>query len=109
MALENRNDQHHIVVDKYHNPGDDYSMTNYDYVMRPEAAGAITLTLPRVSEGKGRFYSILSRGDGAVTIEDNNDDSEQWSDITLNAAGDRVLLYSDGLCWLTLASTISQT
>lgn len=102
MALEDRGAQHDkVVVDKYHDPVANYTMTPYDYVMRPNsAAGAITLTLPPVAEAKGRWYSIISRGGPSVTVEDNNDDSECWlGDIVLNGKCDRCLLYSDGLAW----------
>lgn len=107
MALEDRGAQHDkVVVDKYHNPVANYQMTTRDYVLRPSSvAGAITITLPRVAEAKGRWYSIISRGGPNVTIQDfqdanNNGDSECWQgNIVLNGICDRVLLYSDGLAW----------
>ena len=106
MSLEDRGAQHDkIVVDKYHNPIADYTMTTRDYVLRPAAnalSGAITITLPRVAEAKGRFYSICVRNADAVntvTIQDR-DDSECWlADIVFDGKCDRVLLYSDGLMW----------
>ena len=105
MGLEDKNAQHYReVVDKYVNPTANYSMNTYDYVVRPSAnstSGPITITLPRVSEAKGRFYSILARdadGTNTITVQDRND-SELWSDITFNGSGDRALLYSDGLHW----------
>jgi len=64
--------------------------------------GPITITLPPVAEAKGRWYSILSRGADPVnniTVADK-DDSECWiGDIVLNGKCDRLLLYSDGICW----------
>lgn len=110
--LEDKMAQHYReVVDKYHNPSDDYSMTTRDYVLRPSAAfasGGITITLPNVSEAKGRFYSILAYDAdnlNTITITDN-DDSEYWlGDIVLDTAGDRALLYSDGLCWHPLGGS----
>jgi hypothetical protein len=109
MSLEDRGAQHDkVVVDKYHNPNADYIMTTRDYVLRPEAdgdSGAITITLPRVAEAKGRFYSINVRNADAVntiTIQDR-DDSECWlGDIVLTGKCQRVLLYSDGLMWHAL-------
>lgn len=106
MGLEQNNEQHYReVVDKYVNPNDDYQMTSRDYVVRPSAdgdSGAITITLPPVAVAKGRFYSIVVRNADAantITIADN-DDSECWAqDITLNGKCQRLLLYSDGLCW----------
>ena len=105
MGLEQNNEQHYRqVVDKYHDPAADYAMTVRDYVLRPTvAAAAITITLPLVSEAKGRFYSIKAAGNVTallpITIQDN-DDSESWDgDITLVDPGDSLLLYSDGLMW----------
>ena len=63
--------------------------------------GAITLTLPNVSEAIGKVYSIKLETDGGtdVTIQDG-DESKYWeADITLDDAGDGVLLYSDGQSW----------
>lgn len=113
MALEDKSAQHNrVVVDKYVNPTANYEMNTYDYVVRPSAnpsTGAITITLPRVAEAKGRFYSILARdadGTNTITVQDQ-DDSELWSDITLNGPGDQVLLYSDGIHWWTVVSTLT--
>ena len=113
MALEDKFAQHDkIVVDKYVNPTADYEMSTYDYVVRPSAdpsTGPITITLPRVAEAKGRFYSILARdadGTNTITIQDQ-DDSELWSDITLNGPGDQVLLYSDGIHWWSVVSILT--
>jgi hypothetical protein len=111
MGLEQNNEQHYReVVDKYINPAADVTMTTRDYVVRPSAdigSGAITITLPNVSEAKGRFYSIIARNADAVntiTIQDD-DDSECWvGDIVLNEKCDRCLLYSDGLAWHVLAN-----
>jgi len=107
--LEDRGSQHHqIPGDKFVNPIVDYQMRNWDYVVRPAAdgpTGPITITLPSVAEAKGRFYSIVARNADAVntiTIADR-DDSECWlGDIVFNGKCDRVLLYSDGLCWIAI-------
>lgn len=106
MGLEKNNEQHYReVVDKYVNPNEDYEMATYDYVVRPSAdptSGPITITLPRVAEAKGRWYSIVCRdadGTNTVTIQDR-DDSECWAnDIVFNGKCDRCLFYSDGLAW----------
>ena len=106
MGLEKNNEQHYReVVDKYVNPNADYEMATYDYVVRPSAdgaSGAITITLPRVAEAKGRWYSIVCRNADAVntiTIQDR-DDSECWNnDIVFNGKCDRCLFYSDGIMW----------
>lgn len=110
MALEyGTNQQHREVVDKYVNPNADYEMTPYDFVVRPSAhlAGPITITLPRVAQARGRWYSIVCRAAGAVntvTIQDR-DDSECWpGDQVMNAKCDNVLAYSDGLKWFVFTN-----
>jgi len=112
MALEDKGAQHDkVVVDKYHDPNADYQMTTFDYVLRPSAdvlSGAIVITLPRVAEAKGRFYSIIARNADAantITIQDYGNDSECWqADIVLDGICDRCLLYSDGLAWHPLST-----
>lgn len=107
MGLEQNNEQHYReVVDKFVDPNANYEMTTFDYVIRPSAdaeSGAIIITLPRVAEAKGRFYSIICRNADAantVTVQDR-DDSECWAnDIVMNGKCDRLLLYSDGLAWM---------
>jgi hypothetical protein len=116
MSLEDRFAQHDkVIVDKYVNPAADYYMTTRDYVVRPAAdgdSGAFTVYLPPVAEAKGRFYSIVCRNADAVntiTVADL-DDSECWAgDVTLNGKCDRVLAYSDGLCWFVAASVTTFT
>jgi len=105
MGLEqNEAQQYREVPDKYVAPNADYEMSTYDYVVRPstQGAGPITITLPRVAEAKGRWYSIVCRaasGVNIVTIQDR-DDSECWpGDLTMNAKCDNALFYSDGLKW----------
>jgi hypothetical protein len=113
MSLEDRFAQHDkIPGDKFVNPDDDYQMRTWDYVVRPSADvapfgnGPITITLPSVAEAKGRFYSIVIRNaddTNTVTIADQND-SECWiNDIVMDGKCDKVLLYSDGLCWHRLS------
>jgi len=106
MAREDRFWGQDTVVDKYHAPNADYQMTTRDYVMRPSAdhaSGAITITLPPVSEARGRFYAIVCRNADpvhTVTIEDFNDDSECWEgDIVMDGKCDEQLMYSDGMKW----------
>jgi len=104
--LEDRSSQHDkVVVDKYHNPAANYTMTVRDYVLRPSAnadTGPITITLPSVAAAKGRFYSIVTReadGVNSITITDAND-SECWTDdIVYYESCAPSLWYSDGLYW----------
>lgn len=114
MSREERFWGQDTVVDKYHAPNADYVMNTRDYVMRPSAdptSGPITITLPPVSEARGRFYSIVCRNAdpvNTVTIEDFKDDSECWAgDITLDGKCDEVLLYSDGMKWFLLGKVLT--
>ena len=106
MALEDKTDSHVNVVDKFHDPVDNYAMNARDYVLRPAApAGGLLIVLPPVVDAKGRFYSIIALAATAVNvilITDQND-SECWlGNITLNGKCDRVLMYSDGRAWIAL-------
>jgi hypothetical protein len=105
--LEDKSAQHHqIPGDKYVDPVVSYQMKTYDYIVRPSASAAITITLPPVAEAKGRFYSILARAATqafTVTIA-HKSDSEGWSNIVLRNEGQSVLLYSDGLKWFNLTN-----
>ena len=104
--LEDRSSQHDkVVVDKYHNPAANYTMTVRDYVLRPSAnaaTGPITITLPSVAAAKGRFYSIVTReadGVNSITITHAND-SECWTDdVVYYESCAPSLWYSDGLYW----------
>ena len=107
MSLEkNSEQQYREVVDKYVNPVTSYQMTTRDYVVRPKvAAAAITITLPPVAEAVGRFYTILARAASRtypITITSGGD-AESWGNIILYEAGEKALLYSDGLAWYNLS------
>ncbi len=108
MSLEQNNEQHYREVpDKFVDPIVSYVMKTTDYVVRPNTSTTLTLTLPPVAEAKGRFYSIIARGAGAVTVEDQ-DDSECWlGDMTLGSKCDGCLLYSDGLAWFVVSALLS--
>uniref|UniRef100_A0A6M3KEI9 Uncharacterized protein n=3 Tax=viral metagenome TaxID=1070528 RepID=A0A6M3KEI9_9ZZZZ len=105
MSLEQKGAQHQEVVDKFHDPLATYAMSVRDYTLRPTVvAAAIVVTLPNVVDAKGRFYSIIAKGNVSntltVTIQDN-DESEDWEgDIVLFASGQGQLFYSDGLKWM---------
>ena len=68
---------------------------------------SITVTLPLVTEAKGKTFSILARGATealTVTIADK-DDSESWGgDYILTDPGDSMVFYSDGLKWSVLGA-----
>jgi len=106
MAFEDRFAQHDKeVVDKFIDPAASVEMSTRDYVIRPSALTApMIIVLPPVAEAKGRFYSFVVRAADAIntiTITDQ-DDSECWIDIVLNAKCDHILMYSDGLFWHAL-------
>ena len=111
MGLEKNNEQHYReVVDKFHDPAADYSMTVRDYVLRPTvAAAAIVITLPNVAEAKGRTYVVKPRGNTSValtvTIQDQDESEGPGSDIVLTSNDQSVMLYSDGLTWHTRSAT----
>ena len=112
MAREDRFIGQDIVVDKYHAPVANYAMTTRDYVLRPEASpesGPIVISLPPVSEARGRFYSIVVRNAdpvNTVTVQDL-DDSECWNDFTWDGKCDEALLYSDGMKWHVMRPVVA--
>jgi hypothetical protein len=70
-----------------------------------------TITLPPVAQSAGRFLSIIlvsMAGSNDYIVADKGDDT-LWSDLTLDQADDRVLLYCDGERWfqVSLASLIA--
>jgi len=67
--------------------------------------GAFAITLPPVAECAGRIFSIqmiVRNSTDDITVQDGNE-SEDWTDITLNLAADGCLLYSDGRKFWVLA------
>ena len=67
-------------------------------------AGSVTITLPNVTEAMGNIYSIYCTdltSPATVTVQDQNE-SLGWSDLSLTADNDNVLLYSDGVAWKKL-------
>ena len=80
---------------------------NDQTVRLDSSGGAFALTLPNVSEARGMFYSILIRTAGnAVTVQDQ-DESEDWTNLTMDLADEKVVLYSDGMAWQPLASNLA--
>lgn len=116
MALEEKGREQTIVVHKSVFPVANYEMDVRDYVVRPAAdgnTGAFTIQLPPVARAKGNLYSIVCRNADAVnaiTVADNNDDSECWNgDYTLNGKCDALLCYSDGMFWHVIADIATHT
>jgi hypothetical protein len=89
--------------------GVNYAMQVQDQVMRPNARSAsLTLTLPPVTDAKGKWYSIIlidTTGGHTCTVIDQGD-AEDWNgSIVMVAKSDRLLLYSDGRCWMPFFSS----
>lgn len=74
------------------------------------ATGNYTIKLPNVSEAVGLIFSVVctSAADGkAVTLADNDSESEDWSNLTLDTTDDGALLYSDGRKWWIITNDIA--
>lgn len=68
-----------------------------------------SITLPPVAEAVGIIISIHATSianSKAVTVQDQ-DDSQDWSDLTIDVTADGVLLFSDGLKWWQLTNDIA--
>lgn len=106
--LEKRFIEQDTVIDKIAFATDDYEMSVRDYVVRADSTdGGFSITLPAVGDAAGRIYTIhFSTDSGDVTIKDQ-DESEDWSDLTMTAEDDGVVLYSDGRKWWVLHSELS--
>lgn len=97
------------VVDKYAGKvAADKDLTVRDrvvYVDADSAAGAITMTLPSVSEAIGMVFVIYAETSTTnnITIQDSSNDAG-LSDITLDDADEYSVLLSDGTHWFETAS-----
>jgi len=82
-----------------------YAMDLTDRVVECDSTdAAITVTLPNVACAAGLIFAIYAQTFGSnITIQDQ-DESEDWTDVTLNGVDDGELLYSDGRRWWRLAS-----
>jgi hypothetical protein len=90
---------------------EDYEVQLEDRAIRWSGTGqaANTITLPPVAKAKGLIFTISATiaGSAALTVEDYNDDSDVWSDLTLDADNDRVALDSDGIQWWEFQNAIA--
>ena len=71
-------------------------------------AASFALTLPNVALAAGKHFSIhlVSANSKAVTLQDQNE-SVDWTDKTLDADADGILLYSDGRKWWVVTNDIA--
>jgi len=104
MALDKKPYESHEVVDKVAHIVADTTLTPRDLCVRISAGpatGALVITLANVSECRGLHVAIVARdadGTNTITIQDS-DESEFWTNITMNGPQDSVVLYSDGYMW----------
>ena len=72
------------------------------------ATDSYSLTLPNVSEAAGMLINFRATiaNSKVVTVQDN-DESLEWSDLTLDTDEDYTLLYSDGERWHTLVDGVA--
>lgn len=116
MSLETKKNLHEgqLVRDKYEVVTADITLDRYDEVVRVSATpttGTIVITLAPVNECAGRHVAIHARdadGTNFVIVQDQ-DESEDWADITLDGPLDGVLLYSDGMKWWTASTDVANT
>lgn len=71
-------------------------------------ATSFALTLPNVALAAGKFFSIhlVDANSKAVTLQDQNE-SVDWADKTLDADADGICLYSDGRKWWVVTNDIA--
>ena len=80
-----------------------YSMTLRDFLVlvTTESTFAMTITLPSVSEARGKIYVIklvTSGGTENCTVQDRDDTRTDLA-LSSTTAGDDLVLYSDGEEW----------
>jgi hypothetical protein len=72
-------------------------------------SNTMTVTLPPVQECAGQFYYIgapFGDAGNTTTVEDDGGDAA-FSDLTMDADDDHVLLYSTGHRWLVVTNGIA--
>ena len=66
-----------------------------------------TIKLPSIARARGLIYTIRVTDVGAGVSIVDRDDSIEWVDLTADADGEYVILYSNGNQWMKLATDIS--
>ena len=67
------------------------------------------VTLPNVAEAAGCLISValVTLGDDETVTLQDQDESYDWNDLTLDAEDDGVLLFSDGHKWWIICNDIA--
>lgn len=84
-----------------------YSMTLADTLIHLTVATNFTLTLPDVCEAQGLTFTIycIARSANACTLaEKASGNSLGWANKTIDAAGEKHVLKSDGKTWTFIES-----
>lgn len=81
---------------------------NHRVHLRTEASEEFTVTLPPVAKCYGMYtFNLVELGaSGVVTLQDQ-DDSHDWTDKTLDATADGIALWCDGYKWWVAANDIA--
>ena len=67
-----------------------------------------SITLPAVAEAEGCLFEFMATiaNSQAVTVQDQ-DDSDDWADLTLDTDNDYAAIYSDGRKWTIVDNEIA--
>lgn len=68
-------------------------------------AADLVLTLPNVTEARGRIYTIelVATGGGGVTVQDQDETTDPYTSTKITGADGYCVVYSDGTRWYELA------
>lgn len=102
-----------LVKNKYAIKTTSYALTIRDRIASfATTTATLTVSLPSVSEAEGKTFTIFATSASVtypVTVQDLDDSlgwGEQGGDITLTSPNDYVTLYSDGMRWAILGTSI---
>ena len=89
--------------------GDTRTLKLHEQVVKATIANGVTATLnlPNCLEAEGLIFSIFAvDGTGSVTVSNGNG-SIDWSDLTVDATNDAVILKAQGGKWWAVDNEIS--
>ncbi len=81
--------------------------------------GDVVITLPPVAEAAGKTYAIytvdgtgtgvdvIDNGDALYSLTEGSTPIDVSSAVAIDAAGDFLLMYSTGICWVCLGFNIA--